>query len=338
MTFVGSGSARETGRVRFAQNIPVRFSSPGPGGAASNVGFVAVSPGPGRFGTVLTAMVTPFDANGDLDLDAVEKLAKWLVDHGNDGLVVAGTTGEAPVLSDDEKCDLWRAVVEAVDVPVIAGAGSNDTRHSIELVKRATDIGVAGILAVGPYYNRPAQAGIEAHFRAVAGATSLPVMVYDVPPRTGKRIARDVLLRLFGEVDNIVAFKDATGDPAAAARLVAELGDEIEIYSGDDSMTLPLLAVGARGLVGVSSHWLANEFQEMFAAFWKGDVERAREVNARLLDSFDFSNTDQSPYSVSAKAMMRTLGLAVGECRLPNGPTPPGVEDQARKIYERLRG
>ena len=283
-------------------------------------------------------MVTPFDANGNLAVDEVQKLAKWLVDHGNDGLVVAGTTGEAPVLSDDEKCDLWRAVVEAVDVPVIAGAGSNDTRHSIELAKRATDIGVAGILAVGPYYNRPSQAGIEAHLRAIAEATSLPVMVYDVPARTGKRIATDVLMRLFAEVDNIVAFKDATGDAAAAARLVAELGDNIELYSGDDSMTLPLLAVGARGLVGVSSHWCAEEFQEMFAAFWKGDVERAREVNAKLFETFDFENTELSPYSVSAKAMMRTLGLAVGECRLPNGPTPPGVEDSARELYKRLRG
>lgn len=299
---------------------------------------MAVPPGPGRFGAVLTAMVTPFGANGELDLDAAAKLARWLVDQGNDGLVVAGTTGEAPVLSDDEKSQLWRAVSEAVSVPVIAGAGTYDTKHSLELVRRAEEAGAAGILAVGPYYNRPSQAGIEAHFRAMAGATSLPVMLYDVPSRTGKRIAHDVLVRLFSEVDNIVAFKDATGDPASAARLVAELGDAMELYSGDDGMTLPLLAVGARGVVGVSSHWCAPEFAEMIAAFFKGDVETAREVNARMLESFAWENTEQSPYSVSAKAMLRTLGHSVGECRLPNGPTPPGIEDQARDIYKRLRG
>jgi 4-hydroxy-tetrahydrodipicolinate synthase len=292
----------------------------------------------GRFGAVLTAMVTPFDANGALDVDAAVKLAKWLVDQGNDGLVVAGTTGEAPVLTDDEKSELWTALCDAVTVPIVAGAGTYDTRHSLELVKRAEHAGAAAILAVGPYYNRPSQAGIEAHFRAIAEATSLPVMLYDVPTRTARRVAHDVLCRLFSEVDNIVAFKDATGDPAGAASLVAELGDSIEIYSGDDGMTLPLLSVGAVGVVGVSSHWCAPEFVEMIAAFFKGDVERAREINARMLESFAWENTEESPYSVSAKAMMRTLGHAVGECRLPNGPTPPGVEDRAREIYKRLRG
>ena len=299
---------------------------------------MAVPSGPGRFGSVLTAMVTPFDADGALDVDAAVKLARWLVDQGNDGLVVAGTTGEAPVLTDDEKSELWRALCEAVTVPIVAGAGTYDTKHSLGLVRRAEEAGAAAILAVGPYYNRPSQAGVEAHFRAIAGATSLPVMLYDVPTRTAKRIAHDVLIRLFSEVDNIVAFKDATGDPVSAARLVAELGESIEIYSGDDGMTLPLLAVGAVGVVGVSSHWCAPEFAEMIAAFFKGDVERAREINARMLESFAWENTEESPYSVSAKAMMRTLGHAVGECRLPNGPTPPGVEDRARDIYKRLRG
>jgi 4-hydroxy-tetrahydrodipicolinate synthase len=292
---------------------------------------------PGRFGAVLTAMVTPFDGDGALDLDAAVSLARWLVEQGNDGLVVAGTTGEAPVLTDAEKLDLWRAVSEAVTVPVIAGAGSNDTRHTVELVAEVGATGAAGVLLVGPYYSRPAQAGIEAHFRAAAAATDLPVMLYDVPARTGRRMARDVLVRLFTEVPNIVAFKDATGDPAAAAGLVAELGSAMELYSGDDSMTLPLLAVGAVGVVGVASHWCAREFSEMIAAFAKGDVELAREVNARMLESFVFENTELSPYSVSAKAMMRTLGLRVGECRLPNGPTPDGVEDRARQVYQRLR-
>ncbi|HEX2849919.1 MAG TPA: 4-hydroxy-tetrahydrodipicolinate synthase [Acidimicrobiales bacterium] len=292
----------------------------------------------GRFGAVLTAMVTPFDQNGDLDLDEAARLARWLTDHGSDGLVVAGTTGEAPVLTDEEKLDLWRAVAEAVTGPVIAGTGSNDTRHTVELTARAAEVGAAGVLLVGPYYNKPSQAGIDAHLRAAAGATTLPVMIYDVPGRTGKRIAPEVLRRLFTEVPNAIAFKDATGDPAGAAHLVATLGDDFDLYSGDDSLTLPLLAVGAKGVVGVSTHWAGEEMAEMIAAFEKGDVQHAREVNARMLESFAFANTDAAPYSVATKAMMRTLGLRVGECRLPNGPTPPGVEDRAREVYAALRG
>lgn len=291
-----------------------------------------------RFGAVLTAMVTPFDDNGDLDLDAAASVARWLVDNGNDGLVVAGTTGEAPTLTDAEKLDLWRAVSEAVTVPVIAGTGSNDTRHSVAMTAQAAAAGAAGVLVVGPYYNRPPQSGLDAHFRAVAAATDLPVIVYDVPARTGRRLSRDVLLGLFREVGNIVAFKDATGDAPAAARLVADLGDHMELYSGDDAMTLPLLAVGAVGVVGVSSHWCAREFAEMIEAFGKGDVSTAREINARLLDSFAFENTDAAVYSVTAKAMLRTLGLPVGQCRLPLGPCPAGVEEQAAQVYAALRG
>src|SRR4051794_27060899 len=219
----------------------------------------------GPWGSVLTAMVTPFDDDGALDLDAAGTLARWLADHGNDGLVVAGTTGEAPVLTEAEKADLWRAVSEAATIPVIAGAGTNNTAESIDLTRRATDAGVAGVLVVGPYYNRPPQSGIEAHFRAVADATTLPMMVYDVPGRTGRRVAHDVLVRLVHDVPNIVALKDATGDPPAAARLMADAPD-LMIYSGDDSLTLPLLAVGAIGVVGVATHWAAAEFGEMIAA------------------------------------------------------------------------
>lgn len=295
-------------------------------------------PFPGRFGAVLTAMVTPFRDDGSLNPEGAAELARWLVEHGNDGLVVAGTTGEAPVLSDEEKVELWRAVREAVSVPVVAGVGTYDTRHSIHLAEQAEAVGVDGLLVVGPYYNRPSQAGIEAHMRAVCAASSLPVMIYDVPPRTGRRIAHDVLVRLFRELPNLVAFKDATGDPAGAAKLVAELGDDIEIYSGDDSMTLPLLAVGAVGVVGVASHWCGPEFAEMISLFHKGDPVRAREMNARLIESFEFENTEASPYSVSAKAMMRTLGLPVGQCRLPNTEAPPGVEDRARQVFAALRG
>lgn len=288
-----------------------------------------------RFGTVLTAMVTPFDDDGDLDLDGAVAVARYLQEQGNDGLVVAGTTGEAPVLRDDEKLDLWRAVSEAVTIPVIAGSGSTDTRHSIELTAKAASCGAAGVLLVGPYYNRPPQSGVEAHLRAAAAATDLPVMVYDVPARTGRRIAGDVLRRVFRDVPNAVAFKDATGDVAAAARLVGDLGDGFDLYSGDDSLCLALGAAGAVGVVGVSTHWATPEFRELFAALEKGDLVQAREVNARLAPTFDFENSDTCVYAQAAKAAMRVLGLPVGECRLPVGPAPAGTDDRAREV---LRG
>lgn len=290
-----------------------------------------------HWGKVLTAMVTPFDGDGRLNLDMARTLARHLAANGSDGLVLAATTGEAPTLSDAERFDLIRAVSEAVTIPVLAGTGSNDTRHALDMTAKAEAAGAAGVFLVSPYYNRPPQAGIEAHFRALAAATRLPVMLYDVPGRTGRRIARDVLLRLFREVDNIVAFKDATGDPAAAARLVAEAGSHFELYSGDDALTLPLLAVGAVGVVGTSTHWTGPEFAAMIAAFEQGDVRRAREINAALLPSYAYSNTDDSVYSMSVKAMLRSQGLAVGECRLPLPAAPEGVEARAAEVWGGLQ-
>ncbi len=290
----------------------------------------------GRFGAVLTAMVTPFDDAGRLDLDAVAVLARWLVGNGSDGLVVAGTTGESPVLTDAEKRDLWRATVEAVTVPVLAGAGTNDTSHSVELVRAAEEVGVAGILAVTPYYNRPSQAGIEAHFRALAAATSLPVMLYDIPVRSGRRIAHDTTLRLAREVSNIVGVKDAASDLAGSARLVAEAPSSFELYSGEDGVTLPLLSIGAVGTVGVATHWTGRLHGQMLAAFAKGDVDEARRINASLLESFAFETGDAAPNPVPAKAMMRVLGLPVGQCRLPMGPAPDGLEDRARQVLANL--
>jgi 4-hydroxy-tetrahydrodipicolinate synthase len=289
-----------------------------------------------RFGAVLSAMVTPFDREGRLDLDAARRLARWLAERGHDGLVVAATTGEASTLSDDERCDLVRAVSEAVTIPVLAGTGSNDTAHTVMLTRKARGLGAAGVLVVGPYYNRPPQAGIEAHFRAAAAATDLPVMIYDVPVRTGRRVARDVLLRLFREVPNIVAFKDATGDPPAAAALVAAAGDHFDLYSGDDAYTLPLLAVGAVGVVGTSTHWTAPWFQQMIGAFQRGEVAAARHINASLLESFEYLNSETSVFSMSIKAMLRTLGQEVGNCRLPLPPAPPEVEQRAPAVWQRL--
>lgn len=291
-----------------------------------------------RFGTILTAMVTPFDDSGRLDLDAAAQVARWLVENGNDGLVVAGTTGESPTLSDTEKLDLWRAVAEAVTVPVIAGAGTYDTAHSVHLTEEASGLGIAGILAVCPYYNRPSQAGIEAHFRAIAGATDLPVMLYDIPIRSGRKISNDVLVRLAREVPNIVAVKDAANDVGSSARLVAAAPEGFELYSGNDDQTLPLLSVGCVGLVGVATHWAAREFGELIASYHKGDVEGARRINERLLESCRFETSDEAPNPVPAKAMLRTMGLPVGECRLPMGPTPPGLEDRAREVLKNLRG
>jgi len=289
-----------------------------------------------RFGAVVTAMVTPFDAEGLLDLDGAAALARWLADHGSDGLVVSGTTGEGSVLSDAERLDLWRAVSEAVAIPVVAGAGTNDTAHSVELTSQAAGAGVAGVLAVTPYYNRPSQAGIEAHFRAVAAATALPVLVYDIPVRTGRKISHDVLVRLATEVPNMAGVKDAAGDVAASARLVAATPDSFELYSGNDDHTLALLAVGAVGVVGVATHWIGPQMSEMIAAFAKGDTTRAREVNATLFESFAFESSDAAPNPIPAKAVMRVLGLPVGECRLPMGPAPAGFDDQARKVLAGL--
>jgi 4-hydroxy-tetrahydrodipicolinate synthase len=289
-----------------------------------------------RFGRVLSAMVTPFDDEGRLDLDAAATLARWLVDRGNEGLVVAGTTGEGAVLSDDEKLGLWAAVADAVTVPVVAGTGSNDTAHSVHLTREASKLGIAGILAVGPYYNRPSQAGMEAHFRAIAGATELPVMVYDIPIRTGRKIATATLLRLAREVPNVLALKDAAGNPGETAALIAHAPEGYEVYSGDDGMTLPLLASGAVGVVGVATHWTAPDHQELLDLWEKGDLDGVRLVNARLLESFAYETGDDAPNPIPTKALLRVLGLPVGQARLPMGPSPEGMENRAREVLANL--
>jgi len=295
-----------------------------------------MSGAPGRFGSVVTAMVTPFGGDGALDVDGCVALARWLTANGSDGLVLAGTTGESPTLTDDEKAELWRSVAEAVTVPVIAGATSNDTAHSVELTKRAVSCGVAAILAVTPYYSRPSQAGLAGHFRAVAAATRLPVVLYDIPVRTGRKIGNDTLLELARDTPNIVGVKDAAGDPSASAQLIAEAPAGFELYSGDDAMTLPLLAVGAVGVISVAAHWAGTVIAEMIESFAKGDVDRARGHNARLLESWTFQTGDLAPNPVPTKAMLRSMGLPAGECRLPLGPTPAGLEEKAAGVLSRL--
>jgi 4-hydroxy-tetrahydrodipicolinate synthase len=306
------------------------------GAAGATVGGAGVGTPPARFGRVVTAMATPFGAGGGLDVDGAVVLARWLVEHGSDGLVVTGTTGEGPALDDAERVELWSAVAGAVEVPVLAGSTSNDTRHSVDLTARAAETGVEGILAVTPYYNRPSQAGIEAHFRAVASASELPVVLYDIPVRTGRRIARETLLRLASEVETIVAVKDAGGDPAGTARLLAEAPDGFECYSGDDSLTLPLLAVGAGGVISVASHWCGSEMAEMIARFLAGDVAGATRVNAALIPSYVYETGDEAPNPLPTKAMLRVLGLPAGECRLPMGDAPGWLEERAKSVLADL--
>lgn len=289
-----------------------------------------------RFGRIMSAMVTPFDADGAVDYDVAQRLARHLVAEGNDGLVVCGTTGESPTLSDDEKLAMFAAVLEAVDVPVIAGTVGYDTAHSIALTARAAQLGVHGILSLCPFYSRPSQAGIEAHFRAIAAACELPQLIYDIPVRTGRKVATDVLVRLAHVVPNVVGVKDAAGNPAETARLIADTPDEFEVYSGDDPLTLPLLAVGAVGTIGVATHWTAPDHVEMFDAWARGDIAGARRANRRMLESFAFETGDLAPNPIPTKAMLRTLGWQVGQCRLPVGPAPEWVEPRAREVWEKL--
>lgn len=289
-----------------------------------------------QLGRVLTAMVTPFHADGSLDLDGAVALARWLVAHGNDGLVLAGTTGEAPTLSDDETVALWTAVREAVAVPLIAGTGSNDTRHTCELSERAAATGVDALLVVTPYYNRPSQAGLEAHFRAAAGATDLPVVLYDIPGRSGRKIESDLLIRLAHDVPNIVGLKDAAGNPAETGRVIASAPDDFVVWSGDDPMTLPLLAVGAQGVVGTATHWCGEVMAAMVASFAQGDHAKAQSLNATLFASYAYESRETAQFALAVKVALRVLGLPAGPCRLPIGPEPDGLEDEARAVLTGL--
>ncbi len=294
-----------------------------------------------RFGQVLTAMITPFDLDGRLDLDGAQHLARWLVDHGSDGLVVNGTTGESPTLSATESVDLFRAVRQAVDVPVLAGTGSNDTAHAIRQSEAAAGIGVDALLVVAPYYNKPSQAGLDQHFRMIAAATDLPVVVYDIPGRTGRKVETATIVGLAREVPTIVALKDAGGNPAETAALIATLHHEghggFEVYSGDDNLTLAMLAVGACGSISVASHWAGPQIKAMFEAFDAGDVAEARRINQRLVPSYAFETSPEAPNPVPTKAMLRTLDLPAGECRSPMGPTPDGLEADAKELWAALQ-
>lgn len=291
------------------------------------------------FGTTLTAMVTPFHDDLSLDLEGAKRLAQYLVEHGNDGVIVAGTTGESATLTHREQYDLIAAVREAIpDHVVVAGAGSNNTATALEHTERCSALGADGLLHVTPYYNRPSQEGLRRHFTMVAESTDLPIILYDIPGRTGRKISTDLLLDLF-EIPNVVGLKDAAGDPAETAELLRRAdaaGLQVAVYSGDDSLTLPLLAVGAIGVIGVATHWCGAEMAEMIAAFGKGDIELARRLNAKMLPSFHYETGELAPNPVPTKVMMNVLGVGVGDCRPPMGPAPDGLDQAARDLLSAL--
>ncbi|MBO8201792.1 4-hydroxy-tetrahydrodipicolinate synthase [Streptomyces smyrnaeus] len=266
------------------------------------------------FGRVLTAMVTPFTADGALDLDGAQQLAAHLVDAGNDGLVVNGTTGESPTTTDAEKAQLVKAVVEAVGdrAHVVAGAGTNDTAHSLELARAAEKAGAHGLLAVTPYYSKPPQEGLFRHFTAIADATDLPVMLYDIPGRSGVPINTETFVRL-AEHPRIVANKDAKGDLGRASWAVATSG--LAWYSGDDMLNLPLLSVGAVGFVSVVGHVVTPELRALLEAHLSGDVAKATEIHQKLLPVFTGMFRTQGV--ITTKAALARLGLPAGPLRLP---------------------
>lgn len=266
------------------------------------------------FGRVLTAMVTPFTRDGALDVEGAQRLATHLVDSGNDGLVVNGTTGEAPTTTDDEKGRLVRAVLEAVGdrAQVVAGVGTNDTRHTIELARQAEAAGAHGLLVVTPYYSKPPQAGLHRHFTAVADATALPVMVYDIPARTGVPVQTETLVRL-AEHDRIVAVKDAKDDLGAASWVLART--DLAYYSGTDMLNLPLLSVGAVGFVSVVGHLVSGELRQLLEAFVAGDTVKAREIHQRLLPVY--TGVFRTQGLILTKAALNLLGLPAGPVRSP---------------------
>ncbi len=287
----------------------------------------------GRFGAVVTAMVSPFGADGSLDLDRAQHLARYLLEHGSDALVVAGSTGESPTLTHAEKANLFRAVVEAAEGRgrVVAGTGTYSTAETIELTGAAQEAGVDGVLVVTPYYNKPPQRGLIAHFTAVAGSTDLPMIVYNIPGRTATRIEHDTLLKL-AEVPNIVAVKDSTGDFEGVSRLTREAPTDFEVYSGDDWATFGYLCLGAVGVVSVASHLVGERIRQLCDLVFAGDVPAARKIHEELSPLFKALFVTSNPIPV--KAALGLVGQPVGDPRLP---LVPATTEERTKIEKALR-
>ncbi|WP_160719941.1 4-hydroxy-tetrahydrodipicolinate synthase [Bacillus sp. USDA818B3_A] len=269
-----------------------------------------------HFGQVSTAMVTPFDNKGNIDFGKTTQLINYLIENGTDSLVVAGTTGESPTLSKEEKLALFDHVVKVVKkrVPVIAGTGSNNTYASIELTKQAEQLGVDAIMAVGPYYNKPNQEGLYQHFKAIAETTTLPMMVYNIPGRSSVTIQPQTVVRL-SKIPNIVAVKEASGDLNAMTYIIANTPEDFALYSGDDSLTIPVLSIGGAGVISVASHVIGNELKEMVKAFFAGDNAKAARLHQQLLPLMQGLFAAPSPAPV--KTALQIKGLDVGPVRLP---------------------
>lgn len=276
------------------------------------------------FGRLLTAMVTPFNADGSVNYEKAADLAEWLINNGSDGLVVAGSTGEAATMSAEEKLELFRVVVNRINkrVPVIAGTGSNNTTDSVKMTKMAEAMGVDGALIVGPYYNKPTQEGFYQHFVAVAQSTGLPIIVYNVPGRTASNISPAIVARLAADFENIVAIKEAAGNVAQVAELYSVLPEEFTIYSGDDGLILPFMSVGATGLISVLSNIGGGILQDVMQAYEDGRVREAAKLNARMVPLANAMFIETNPIPVKAAVTLVT-GIDAGQPRLPLTPMEP---------------
>ena len=284
-----------------------------------------------NFGQVLTAMVTPFDGNGEIDFPATKNLINYLIANGTEGLVVSGTTGESPTLTEEEKVNLFKFTVEVVNgrVPVIAGTGSNNTKGSIELTILAEDVGVDGIMLVAPYYNNPSQEGLFQHFKKIAEVTSLPIMLYNVPGRSVVNISAETVIRL-SKIPNIVSIKEASGNLDAMVEIITHTPEDFSLYSGDDGLTIPVLSIGGIGVISVASHVLGNEMQTMIGHFKSGNIQEAARDHRRLLPMMKalFAAPNPSP----VKAALNLKGIPVGGVRLPMIP----LNDEQQRTLQQV--
>ncbi|WP_350345013.1 4-hydroxy-tetrahydrodipicolinate synthase [Proteinivorax tanatarense] len=288
------------------------------------------------FGEVLTAMITPFDAKGRVDLQNAQKLAKDLLKKGNDGIVLVGTTGESPTLSLQEKIDLVDAVCDEIkgSGKVLVGTGSNNTKDAVETAKIfENNTNVDGVMVVTPYYNKPTQQGLLNHYQQIAKNISLPIMIYNVPKRTGTNIIPDTLYKL-SEQDNIVAIKEASGDLEQIMKINNLCGDTIDIYSGEDHLTLPILSIGGKGVVSVAGHIVSKYIKEMITEFNLGNVKKAREINLKLLPVYDALFMESNPIPV--KKSVELLGYSVGDCRPPLSKPLNKTIENLKKIMKKL--
>lgn len=285
------------------------------------------------FGRVSIAMVTPFDKKGHIDFPKTTQLIHHLIDNGTDSLVIAGTTGESPTLTKEEKLALFKHVVDTVNgrVPVIAGTGSNNTYESIQLTEKARKIGVDAVMAVAPYYNKPNQEGLYQHFKAIAENTDLPIMVYNIPGRSSVNILPETIIRL-AKIPNIIAVKEASGDLGAMAKIIAGTDSDFRLYSGDDGITLPCMAIGGHGVVSVAAHVIGNEMQEMVKCFLDGNCTKASEMHRKLLPVME--GLFKAPSPVPVKTALQLKGLDVGSVRLPLIPLTAEERDTLAALFD----